>query len=55
MNNRYIFLSALAVLLNVLCVNAQKINDFEVTDLTMEVRDGYINLDMEIYLSDVSI
>lgn len=55
MNNRYIFLSALAVLLNVLCVNAQKINDFEVTDLTMEVRDGYINVDMEIDLSDVSI
>ena len=46
MNCRYIFLSFLAVLINTVTGNAQKINEFEVTDLTLEVRDGYINVDM---------
>lgn len=55
MNYRHIILSALAVLFNVVCGHAQKIDDFEVTDLTLEVRDGYINLDMEIDLTDVNV
>lgn len=55
MNYRYIILSALAVIFNVICGHAQKIDDFEVTDLTLEVRDGYINLDMDIDLTDVNV
>lgn len=55
MNCRYIFLSFLAVLINTVTGNAQKINEFEVTDLTLEVRDGYINVDMEIDLTDLSV
>ena len=54
MNFRYILLTAMAVLFNLVCGHAQNIDDFEVTDLTLEVRDGYINVDMDIDLTDVN-
>lgn len=55
MKYRHIILSAVAVLSNIFYGQAQKIEDFEVTDLTLEVRDGYINVDMEIDLTDVNV
>ena len=45
----------MAVLFNLVCGHAQNIDDFEVTDLTLEVRDGYINVDMDIDLTDVNV
>ena len=55
MKYRHIILSAVAVLSNIFYGQAQKIKDFEVTDLTLEVREGYINVDMDIDLTDVNV
>lgn len=55
MNYKYIIISAVAILSGFFTVYAQNIDDVEVTDLTMEVREGYINVDMSIDLTDLNV
>lgn len=35
--------------------HAQDIKDVEIKDLTLEVRDGYLNVDMDLDLSDLHV
>lgn len=55
MNLRHIIISTLALMLCTITSQAQNPSDIEITDLTLEIRDGYINLDMSLDLSEVDI
>ena len=46
MDFKHILSFAAAALSGIFTAQAQNINDVEVTDLTMEIREGYINVDM---------
>ena len=55
MKIRRFLLSALTVLSCVASGYAQNIKDVEVKELTMELRDGYINVDMDLDMSNLRV
>ena len=55
MKFRHILISALALISNIISSQAQNKTDIDITDLTLEIRDGYINLDMSLDLSGIDI
>ena len=55
MEFKHILSFAAAALSGIFTAQAQNINDVEVTDLTMEIREGYINVDMSLDLTDLHV
>lgn len=55
MDFKHILSFAAAALSGIFTAQAQNINDVEVTDLTMEIREGYINVDMSLDLTDLHV
>lgn len=55
MKNAYIFISALVLISTSLCVNARQTPDVVINDFTVEIRDGHMNLDLELDLSGLDV
>lgn len=55
MKMKRFLLSALTVLSCMASVHAQSIKGIEVKELTMELRDGYLDVDMDLDLSDLKV
>ena len=52
---RYITSTVLALVSCFFAAHAQEIKDVQVKELTLELRDGYLNVDMDLDLTDMKV